>query len=220
MRSPLLFALFSLASAVVASDLPVTKPYTSPKPVPDMAAQVYVESKPKELHTCEVSVLVDRFGEIKDVVATVCPEALRASSVQAVRGWDFHPPVQDDMAVDGQARAIFGYISHTVRTPVPRELGIRLVRMEPNARPDWPSAPRTTRAMKSWMEENWTESVVCVIDMQVSKRGTPDQVQVVDCPELFSEAALERLERYGMTPKGAEPGDGTVYRMYLEFGLE
>jgi hypothetical protein len=31
---------------------------------------------------------------------------------------------------------------------------------------------------------------------------------------------LERLERYGMTPLGAEPGDGTVYRMYLEFGLE
>ncbi len=220
MRSPLLLAVLSLATAVVASDLPTTKPYTSPAPVPDIAAQVYVESKPRELHTCEVTAMVDRFGEIKDVVATACPDSLRTSSVQAVRGWDFHPPVQDDMAVDGQAHATFGYISHTVRTPVPRERGIRLVRMEPTARPDWPSTPRTTRAMKTWMEANWAQNVTCVLDMQVSKRGTPDQVQIIDCPQLFGEAALERLERYGMTPLGAEPGDGTVYRMYLEFGLE
>lgn len=220
MRSPVLVALLAAASAVVAADAVTTKPYTSPAPTPDIAAEVFVESRPRELHTCQVTAMVDRFGEIKDVVATECPDSLRSSSVQAVRGWGFHPPVQDDMAVDGVHNATFGFISHTVRTPVPRARGIRLVRMEPMARPDWPSPPRTTRGMKTWMAENWATSVTCVLDMEVSKRGTPDEVQIVDCPEIFGEAALERLDRYGMTPIGAEPGDGTVYRMYLEFAAE
>ncbi|MFT5584448.1 MAG: hypothetical protein ACI9VR_002033 [Cognaticolwellia sp.] len=225
MRSPLLLAFFTLATALVAGEVAAgevvnTKPYNRTEPVPDMAAQVYVESKPRELHTCQVTAMVDRFGEVKDVVPTDCPESLRKSSVQAVRAWDFHPPVQNDMAVDGQHQATFGYISNTVRTPVPRGRGIRLVRMEPTARPDWPSAPRTSRTMKTWMEENWAQSLTCILDMQVSKRGTPEQVQIIDCPELFGEAALERLNRYGMTPLGAEPGDGTVYRMYLQFELK
>ena len=124
------------------------------------------------------------------------------------------------MAVDGQYQATFGYISNTVSTPVPREHNIRLVRMEPTARPDWPSPPRTNRAMKTWMEEHWSQSLTCVLDLQLTKRGPPEQVQIIDCPKLFGEATLARLERYGMTAFGAEPGDGTVYRMYLDFELE
>ena len=220
MRSPILLALLSLSTAVVAGGIVSTKPYTSPVPVPDLTAQLYVESSPRELHVCQVTAMIDRFGELKDVVPTACPESLRESSVQAVRRWGFHPPVDNDMAVDGQYPATFGYISNTVSTPVPRERNIRLVRMEPTARPDWPSPPRTNRDMKTWMEEHWTQSLTCVLDMQLSKRGTPEQVQVIDCPELFGEAALARLERYGMTAFGAEPGDGTVYRMYLDFELE
>lgn len=216
--TPLLAML--LLADTSTTERPRTRPYHNPIPSPDLRAQVYVESRPRELHACSVTALVDRFGVLTDVVVGECPDDLAATSSAAVRGWKFHPAVHQDLAVPGQYEVTFVYVASLVKTTVPLPQKTRLVRLEPMARLDWPSPPRVTREMKQYMAEHWLTELTCVADLQVSKRGTPENVQWVDCPEPFATETFKRMERYGLTPIGAEAGDGRVYRMWLRFSAE
>lgn len=219
-RSAALVAGLAIAGVATAVERPPTKPFSSPAPVPDMAAQVFLESHPGERYSCQVTALVDRFGELLDVVPIDCPQPLRNTASDAVRGWGFHPATLDDVAVDGQHTTNFVFVSNTVRAPMKLDQRDRLVRVKPTAVPQWPSVPRVDRAGKQWLEEHWSEGTECVLELEVDKRNGPANVELIDCPPELADPVIAKLKRYGMDVKGAEPGDGTRYRMYLWRGLD
>ncbi len=200
------------------AEAPLAQPYKSPKPRPDIEALVFLGAQPRERHRCSVTALVDPFGEVLDAAPTSCPRELENSSVDAVRGWKFHPPMQGDKAVRGRYEVTFVYVAQSVRVPEHLQ-GDRLVRAEPTVVPRWPKPPPTRGGARDWMDERGVSEARCVLDFSVDKRSAPQDFVAVDCPEVLFDPLMRRLKRYGVDVVGGSPGDGKLYRLEWVYTL-
>ena len=195
------------------------QPYSAPQPQPDLEALVFLGANPRTRHACTVTAVIDAFGEVLDAIPTECPRELRNSSRDAVRAWGFHPPMQGEKAVKGRYEVTFLFVANSVEVPEAKGRKKRLVRTQPVAVPRWPQPPKTKGEIADWLEEQGRRQARCVIDFTVDKRNAPQDFELVDCPEVLAEPLMRRLKRYGIDVRGAEPGDGKIYRIEWVYRL-
>lgn len=184
-------------------------------PEVDMAMQIEVEAAAGERVVCDVEALVDAYGQLLDAWATDCPEALRSASVDAVRQWSFHPPTVDNKAVRGSMTARFVFVSHSVVVEpwlAPNEF---LVRVSPTATPRWPTPPTLGRSGRVRLREEGMPHLTCTLTLEVDKKGLPTAIEPGACDDDTLARVARRLFRYGLETHGADPGDGTRYRLIL-----
>lgn len=201
-----MIALAALLGAHAADAL--VQPFSTPTPEPSIEALVLLGANPGQRTTCEVTAIVDPFGDVLDAAPGACPPELSAASAAAVRTWKFHPPTADGQAVKARYDLRFVYISNTVLTDAQLDPGDVLVRLNPTAVPRWPSPYRVSRSSE-YADQR------CVLDLRVDDRDLPEFVRTVDCPDEVEDAVKRRLRRFGLDTIGSTAGDGTVYRLDL-----
>lgn len=182
--------------------------YATPLPDPDIEGLVLLGATPGERHACEVTAIIDPYGDVLDAAPGDCRPELSEASAAAMRTWKFHPPTADGQAVQARYTMRFVYVSHTVLTDLPLQDGDVLVRLPPTAIPRWPTPYRVPRGSE-YADDR------CVLDLRVDDRDLPEFVRTVDCPAEVEDAVKRRLKRFGLDTVGTTPGDGTVYRMDL-----
>ena len=205
--SPLWGLLWALEPATAWRQVPI---------VPTEASTLYAQVS-QEPVACSVEVDLSITGEIRGVMPLSCPDSLfepvRGSLVQ----WGFSPATEGEKAVAVRQRFTAVFESNTVWLPSQEGDRYAHIRVPPFALPQWPRSPQQDAGLKALFASVSLPGASCVLEMGLSKRGEPEDLVIVSCPNEIAHSVEKSLRRWGMRSVGAELGDGTRYRMEMRF---
>jgi hypothetical protein len=188
--------------------------------------QVPIEASPEsvlytqvseEAVACTVELNLKNTGEVRFLTPLSCPNALFGPVREALLQWRFHPPTEAGRAVASQQKFTAVFEAFTVLLEQKDNVRYAHVRVPPAAVPLWPHAPDKDESLQALFAMEAIRGGSCVLETGVTRRGEPSDLIIVDCPSEVALSIEKALRRWGMKTVGAELGDGTRYRLEMQF---
>lgn len=170
-----------------------------------------------EAVACTVELDLSITGDLQLVSPLSCPEALFGSVRSALNEWRFNPAQEGERAVPTRQRFTAVFESSTVWQEPQEDPRYAHIRVPPLALPQWPQSPRDDDGLRDLFQGLALPGGSCVLEFEVSHRGSPRNLVIEDCPNEVARAVEKSLRRWGVKVQGATPGDQTRYRLEMSF---
>ena len=192
----------------------------APLPEVDRSGLIFLQASPTAWQSCQLIAVVDQHGYVRTTLVEDCPEPLLTQSMDTLARWDFYPPTDGGIAHAQDILVDFRYISGVVVTDPPPGDQRPRVRVPPAAVPQWPVPPKLKGRARKDLKAAGEPGLLCSLTLTFNGRGSPDDIEILDCPEDAAALAVKRLARHGVQLVGAEPGDGSryLYQVWLPAG--
>ena len=166
---------------------------------------------------CTVELDLSITGELQLVSPLSCPDALFDSVRSAVVEWRFNPAQEGERSVAHRQAFTAVFESSTVWQEPVEDARYAHVRVPPIAVPQWPQSPREEESIQRLFRETALPGASCVLEFEVSERGSPRNLVIESCPSEVARAFEKSLRRWGLKVVGAALGDQTRYRLEVPF---
>ncbi len=94
------------------------------------------------------------------------------------------------------------------------------IEVPPTAVPRWDRDLQTTAFVRRYLRDEGLASAVCELTLAVGPRGELEDLIPEDCPPPLLKGITKLGSRWGFDIIDAKPGDGTRYRLSIEFRAE